>query len=102
MNLGNIDSMTVEVEVYQAQVGRVLVGDSVEVTAEALPQRLKGSVTRIGLEVGRQTVVDANPAANTDARVVKITVALETDSSSLAQRFTNLQVTARIASRGEL
>jgi HlyD family secretion protein len=102
MNLGNIDSMTVEVEVYQAQVGRVLVGDSVEVTAEALPQRLKGSVTRIGLEVGRQTVVDANPAANTDARVVKITVALEPDSSSLAQRFTNLQVTARITSRGEL
>jgi HlyD family secretion protein len=101
MNLGNIDSMTVEVEVYQAQVGRVLVGDTVEVTAEALPQRLKGSVTRIGLEVGRQTVVDANPAANTDARVVKITVALEPDSSSLAQRFTNLQVTARIASRGE-
>jgi HlyD family secretion protein len=102
MNLGNIDRMTVKVEVYQAQIGRVLVGDTVEVTAEALPQRLKGSVTRIGLEVGRQTVVDANPAANTDARVVKITVALEPDSSSLAQRFTNLQVTARITSRGEL
>ena len=69
-----------------------------EVTAEALPQRLKGSVIRIGLEVGRQTVVDANPAANTDARVVKVTVALAPDSSSLAQRFTNLQVTARITS----
>ena len=102
MNLGNIDSMTVEVEVYQAQVGRVSVGDRVEVTAEALPQRLRGSVTRIGLEVGRQTVVDANPAANTDARVVKVTVALEPDSTGLAQRFTNLQVTARITSRGEL
>jgi HlyD family secretion protein len=101
MNLGNIDRMTVEVEVYQAQIGRVSVGDTVEVTAEALPQRLKGSVTRIGLEVGRQTVVDANPAANTDARVVKVTAALEPHSSSLAQRFTNLQVTARITSGGE-
>jgi len=101
MNLGNIDRMTVEVEIYQAQIGRVSLGDSVEVTAEALPQRLKGSVTRIGLEVGRQTVVDANPAANTDARVVKVTVALEPTSSGLAQRFTNLQVTARITSRGE-
>jgi HlyD family secretion protein len=101
MNLGNIDRMTVEVEVYQAQIGRVSVGDMVEVTAEALPQRLKGSVTRIGLEVGRQTVINANPAANTDARVVKVTVALEPTSSSLAQRFTNLQVTARITSRGE-
>jgi HlyD family secretion protein len=93
--------MTVEVEVYQAQVGRVSVGDRVEVTAEALPQRLRGSVTRIGLEVGRQTVVDANPAANTDARVVKVTVALDPDSTGLAQRFTNLQVTARITSEGE-
>ncbi len=101
VNLGNIDRMTVEVEVYQAQVGRVSVGDRVEVTAEALPQRLRGSVTRIGLEVGRQTVVDANPAANTDARVVKVTVALEPDSTVLAQRFTNLQVTARITSEGE-
>jgi HlyD family secretion protein len=101
MNLGNIDRMTVEVEIYQAQIGRVSVGDTVEVTAEALPQPLKGSVTQIGLEVGRQTVIDANPAANTDARVVKVTVALEPDSSSLAQRFTNLQATARITSRGQ-
>jgi HlyD family secretion protein len=101
VNLGNIDRMTVEVEVYQAQVGRVSVGDRVEVTAEALPQRLRGSVTRIGLEVGRQTVVDANPAANTDARVVKVTVALDPDFTGLAQRFTNLQVTARITSEGE-
>jgi HlyD family secretion protein len=101
VNLGNIDRMTVEVEVYQAQVGRVSVGDRVEVTAEALPQRLRGSVTRIGLEVGRQTVVDANPAANTDARVVKVMVALDPDSTGLAQRFTNLQVTARITSEGE-
>jgi HlyD family secretion protein len=72
-------------------------GNPVEVTAEALPQPLKGRVTRIGLEVGRQTVIDANPAANTDARVVKVTAALEPGSSRLARRLTNLQVTARIS-----
>jgi HlyD family secretion protein len=96
MSLGNIDRMTVEVEIYQAQIGRVSVGDAVEVRADALPQPLKGQVTRIGLEVGRQTVVDANPAANTDARVVKVTAALDHPSSQLARRYTNLQVTARI------
>jgi HlyD family secretion protein len=96
MNLGNIEQMTVEVEVYQTQIGRVTLGNPVEVTAEALPQPLKGQVTRIGLEVGRQTVIDANPAANTDARVVKVTAALEPDASRLARRLTNLQVTARI------
>jgi HlyD family secretion protein len=96
MNLGNIEQMTVEVEVYQTQIGRVALGNPVEVTAEALPQPLKGQVTRIGLEVGRQTVIDANPAANTDARVVKVTAALEPDASRLARRLTNLQVTVRI------
>jgi len=96
MNLGNIERMTVEVEVYQTQIGRVGLGNPVEVTAEALPQPLHGRVTRIGLEVGRQTAVDADPAANTDARVVKVTAALEPDASRLARRLTNLQVTARI------
>jgi len=96
MNLGNIEQMTVEVEVYQTQIGRVALGNPVEVTAEALPQPLKGRVTRIGLEVGRQTAVDADPAANTDARVVKVTATLEPASSQLARRLTNLQVTARI------
>jgi HlyD family secretion protein len=101
MNLGNIEQMTVEVEVYQAQIGRIALGNAVEVTAEALPQPLEGRVTRIGLEVGRQTVVDASPAANTDARVVKVTVALEPNSSRRARHLTNLQVTARIRTGGE-
>jgi HlyD family secretion protein len=96
MNLGNLEQMTVEVEVYQTQIGRVALGSPVEVTAEALPQPLHGRVTRIGLEVGRQTAVDADPAANTDARVVKVTATLDPASSQLAQRLTNLQVTARI------
>ncbi|WP_166802141.1 HlyD family efflux transporter periplasmic adaptor subunit [Microvirga pakistanensis] len=97
MNLGNLEQMTVEVEVYQTQIGRVALGNPVEVMAEALPQPLKGRVTRIGLEVGRQTAVDADPAANTDARVVRVTAALEPEASRLARRLTNLQVTARIS-----
>jgi HlyD family secretion protein len=100
MNLGNLERMGAEVEVYQTQIGRVALGDTVELTAEALPKPLEGVVTRIGLEVGRQTLVDASPAANTDARVVKVRVALDPASSQVAGRFTNLQVTARIATRG--
>jgi HlyD family secretion protein len=101
MNLGDIEHMKVDVEVYQSLIGRVAVGDLVEVGAEALPRPLKGSVTRIGLEVGRQTLMDASPAANTDARVIKVNVALEPESAKLARRFTNLQVTARIMVRNE-
>ncbi len=69
--------MKAEVEVYQAQIGRVSIEDPVELTAEALPQSLKGKVTRIGLEVQRQTITDASPAASTDARIIRVTIALD-------------------------
>ncbi len=96
LNLGNIDRMTAEIEIYQNQIGRVREGDTVELTAAALERPLTGTVMRIGLEVGRQTLIDATPAANTDARVVKVTVALDPASSTIASRFTNMQVLARI------
>lgn len=96
LNLGNLEDMTAEVEVYQSQIGLVDIGDAVEIAAEALSAPLKGTVTRIGLEVGRQTMTDSTPAANTDARVVKVYVDLDEPSSKLAERFTNLQVMARI------
>jgi HlyD family secretion protein len=97
MDFGNIDEMTAELEVYQTQIGRVTTGASVEITADALPTALTGIVTRIGLAVGRQTSTDANPAANTDARVFKVYVALTPTSAAIARRFTNLQLTGRIA-----
>lgn len=97
MNLGALDRMKVEVEVYQSRIAGVQLGQSVEVTAEALPQPLRGKVSRIGLEVGRQALVDATPAANTDARVIKVWASLDAPSTAVAARFINLQVTARIA-----
>ncbi len=98
LNLGNIDRMMAEIEVYQSQIGMVKIGNPVEISATALSQPLYGRVVKIGLEVGRQTVIGDDPAANTDARVVKVMVALEAASSDIASRFTNLEVVARIAS----
>jgi HlyD family secretion protein len=100
MSLGDLTRMTAELEVYQTQIGQVDVGDPVTVTADALPRPLAGAVTRVGLEVARQTLTDASPAANTDARVVKVYVRLDPDATSVAQRFTNLQVVGRIAVGG--
>jgi HlyD family secretion protein len=97
LNLADIELMTVEAEVYQGQIGRVAIGAPVEITAEALAKPLQGTVRRIGLEVGRQTLLDPTPAANTDARVVKVTIELPKEASAIAGRFSNLQVMTRIA-----
>jgi HlyD family secretion protein len=100
LNLGDLDRMVAEVEVYETEIGAVEPGQPVEITADALPRPLAGEVAGIGLEVGRQTLVAGDPAASTDARVVEVVVALDERSSEIASRFTNLQVTARIRTGG--
>ncbi len=97
MHLGDLSRMKAEVEIHQSRIGRIAPGAAVTMTADALDEPLTGVVARIGLEVARQTLVDVTPAANTDARVVKATVALDPRSTERARRFINLQVTARIA-----
>ncbi|MEL6837681.1 MAG: HlyD family efflux transporter periplasmic adaptor subunit [Pseudomonadota bacterium] len=95
-DLGNTTQMTVEAEVYQTLIGRVAVGDPVRITADPLSDTLNGTVSAIGLEIGRQSITSDDPAANTDARVVDVIIALDPASSAQAERLTNLQVVARI------
>ncbi len=57
---------------------------------------LRGTVESIGLTVGRQGLISDDAAANTDARVVRVLVALDGPSTELASGYTNLEVIARI------
>ncbi len=96
VDLGDISRMTAKLEVYQSQIALVTKGSAVTLSAVALPKDLNGRVERIGLQVKKQSVIDADPAANTDARIVEVVVALDEEASKIASRFTNLQVEARI------
>jgi HlyD family secretion protein len=96
IDLGDTSQMMVEAEVYQTMIGRVTIGDPVTVSADALAQDLSGTVTAIGLEIGRQSITSNDPAANTDARVVDVIVTLDAASSTIAAAFTNLEAIVRI------
>lgn len=96
IDLGDTSKMTVQAEVYQTLIGRVTIGDPVRVSADALAQDLIGVVSAIGLEIGRQSITSADPAVNTDARVVDVIVELDMDSSERARTFTNLEAVVRI------
>ena len=95
MSFGSLDDMVAEVEIYETEIGALAVGDRVRLTAAALPHPLVGRIARVGVEVLRQTLTDASPAANTDTRVLRVTVDLDRPSAEVASRFANLQVTAR-------
>lgn len=96
LDMGDIDKMMAEIEVYQSRIGAIETGARVEITGEAFDGAISGKVERIGWDVGRQTATGADPAARTDARVVKVYVAIDPADIPRVRRFTNLQVTARI------
>jgi HlyD family secretion protein len=99
LTLGDVAQMKVEVDVYETQIGQVRLGDVAVANAHALPQALSGTVTKIGLEVGKQSTIDLNPAANTDARVVRVTINLDEESSRVSRGLSNLQVTTKFAAK---
>lgn len=96
MEMGDISQMTAEMEVYQDRIAAVQPGQPVELVANAIGRTLHGTVESIGLTVGRQGLMSDDVAANTDARVIRVVVALDPPSSEIAALFTNLEVIARI------
>ena len=96
MEMGDIGVMMAEVEVWQDRISAVAVGQPVELAAPALGRSLRGTVESIGLTVGRQGLISDDAAANSDARVIRVLVALDADSSAIAARYVGLEAVARI------
>jgi HlyD family secretion protein len=94
--LGQTGQMMVVAEVYQSDITRIQVGQPATITSPVIPSSLQGTVERIGLEVGQQQVVNEDPAANIDAKVVEVHIRLNAASSEKVAGLTNLQVTAKI------
>jgi ABC exporter DevB family membrane fusion protein len=83
-------------EVYEADIGRVRVGQQARVSSPALPRTLLGRVERIGLKIGRKDVLSTDPVADADARVVEVDILL--DDPEPAAALTNLRVDVVIES----
>jgi HlyD family secretion protein len=96
LTLADLSYMEAEVEVYEEAVPRLAVGQPVRLESPVLQVPLTGVIRRIGLEVGRQSLTGSEPAANTDARVVKAWVDIDEASIAQAARFVGLEVIAHI------
>jgi HlyD family secretion protein len=88
--LGRTDEMYAIAEVYETDIGRVRRGQRATISGPALREPLHGTVEKIHLKVGKQDVLDTDPTAKTDARVVEVEIPL--DEVERAAGLTNLQV----------
>jgi HlyD family secretion protein len=94
--LGDTRQMYVVAEVYETDIGLVRPGQPVTITSRngAFDQVLTGTVERVGLQIFKNDILDDDPAANADARVVEVRVRV--DQSEVVAGLTNLQVDVAI------
>ncbi|MDJ0573905.1 MAG: ABC exporter membrane fusion protein [Xenococcaceae cyanobacterium MO_234.B1] len=96
VRIGQVNQMYAVAEVYESDIGKVKIGQQVTITSSAIAGELTGTVERIGLEVKRQEVVNTDPTANIDAKVVEVKVKLDQQSSQKVTGLTNLLVNVKI------
>jgi HlyD family secretion protein len=95
-SIGRTEQMYISAEVYETDISHVRIGQNVIVTSDAIPYKLKGQVSEVGLQVKKQGIFDVNPLANTDYKVVEVKVRLDPSSSHKVSGLSNLQVQAVI------
>ncbi|BBD57471.1 secretion protein HlyD [Nostoc sp. HK-01] len=92
--IGQTEQMMVIAEVPEDSIGRVRIGQSVSVSSDngAFEGELKGTVAEIGRKVGKKDVLNTDPAADVDARVIEVKIALSPEDSNKVSGLTNAKV----------
>jgi len=90
LELGKIDAMYVVAEVPESDVGRLKASAAATVTGDAFDGPLEGVVEEIGSRVTPSQILNTDPAAFVDARIVEARIRLR--DPGRAERFVHARV----------
>jgi HlyD family secretion protein len=98
ISLGQTQRMVAVAEVYELDVSRIREGQTATVMSKnnSFQGVLDGKVIEVGLEIGKQDVLNTDPAAQFDARVVEVKVLLDESASRRVEGLTNLSIQVEI------
>ncbi|MEW6492212.1 MAG: ABC exporter membrane fusion protein [Cyanobacteriota bacterium] len=95
-DMGQTDQMYVVAEVYESDVSKVRLGQNAQITSRAFSGELAGTVDEIGLQVRKKDVLNTDPVADIDSRVVEVKIRLNAAATQKVAHLTNSQVTVAI------
>lgn len=101
VELGQTRQMYAVAEVYESDIGRVRVGQKATMTLLNSSGTLSGTVEEIGLLVAKKDVLDTDPTADIDSRVVEARIRLDRASSQAVAGLSNATLKVRIPVAGE-
>ncbi|WP_138505643.1 ABC exporter membrane fusion protein [Nostoc sp. PA-18-2419] len=96
-DLGRTQQMYVVAEIYETDIQKVRLGQSATITSDVFPGKLRGKVTDIGLQIGKQNIFNNTIQADTDNKIVDVKIRIDNpaDNRQVAG-FTDLQVEVMI------
>lgn len=97
VDLIDANQMGIEAEVYIDDISRISEGDTANIQGDGFKGVLEGTVAFIGMQVDRNTVVNPDPSAFADRRVVKVFIELSEESRAKVARLLNSRVVVRIS-----
>jgi len=94
VELGQTKQMYAIAEVYETDVKLVQPEQRATIISEygGFTGEIRGTVEQVGMQIKKQDVIDADPTADKDARVVEVEVRIDSEDNEKVAGLTNLQV----------
>ena len=97
LDIGSSQKMEALIEVYESDIDRVFISQSVELSSEngGFQKILKGKVIRISPQVKQRKVLSTDPTGDADSRIIEVLVKLDQDSIDIVQNYAGMKVIAK-------
>ncbi|MFN6519520.1 MAG: HlyD family efflux transporter periplasmic adaptor subunit [Nostoc sp. CreGUA01] len=101
VDIGHTQQMYVMAEVYESDIQYIKINQPAIIVSEygGFTGEIKGIVDRIGLQIDKPGIVNDDPSARADVRIVKVKIRLHSDDSERVRTLNKLQVRASIQIR---
>ncbi|MCF2150408.1 DevB-like, part of ABC transporter [Desmonostoc muscorum LEGE 12446] len=101
VDIGQTQQMYVMAEVYESDIQYIKVNQPAIIVSEygGFTGEIKGIVDRIGLQIDKPGIVNDDPSARADVRIVKVKIRLHPNDSDRVRTLNKLQVRASIQIR---
>ena len=105
VELAQTDKMYVIAEIAEIDLNKVREGQSALITSEyhSFAGELHGTVSQVGLQVGRKQTQEAggaNPTTDKESRIIAVKIQIAPTDSPKVAKLTNMQVRVRLPIRG--
>lgn len=92
MEIGDTTEMNAVAEIYEADLPRVAIGQKARIVLPSTGAEYTGRVIEIGYRIGRKIILDNDPVADTDARVVEVRIRIDVEKGHELAGLSNARV----------